>query len=80
VRTGDPAELADLIAQAAHTLTAHPRDQKLFRALDRTYLRPAPTQEKAAELLALPSSTYRRHLSQAITRLTDSLWSRLTAS
>jgi hypothetical protein len=72
----DDARLAGLLAEAAQTLTGHPRDEKLHRALDRTYFRPAPTQEKAAELLGLPLSTYRRHLSHSITRLTDWLWSR----
>jgi hypothetical protein len=33
---------------------SHPRADNLHRVLDRTYLRPAPTQEKAAELLDLP--------------------------
>lgn len=70
-----PAEaLAELIAEAALALGSHPRDEKLYRALDRTYLRPAPTQERAAELLGLPSSTYRRHLTRGIERLAARLW------
>ena len=74
----DPAaRLVEVVTEAAATLTGHPRDLRLHRVLDRTYLRPAPTQEAAAELLGLPSSTYRRHLSQAITRLADHLWPRL---
>ena len=55
-------------------LRLHPRDDKLLRALERTYLRPAPTQEAAAELLGLPFSTYRRHLSQGVARIVAWLW------
>ncbi|MGH3735324.1 MAG: hypothetical protein ACRDT6_06825 [Micromonosporaceae bacterium] len=75
--TRTPAErLAELIREAAGELAGHPRDGKLHRALDRTYLRPAPTQEIAAELLGLPFSTYRRHLTQGIERVIDKLWRR----
>jgi hypothetical protein len=66
--------LKSKIKEAAETLRAHPRDEKLFRALDQTYLHPAPTQEAAAELLDLPFSTYRRHLTGGIERLTEILW------
>ncbi|MFC9471700.1 hypothetical protein ACFTS5_05845 [Nocardia sp. NPDC056952] len=50
------------------------RGEKLYRVLDRTYLRPAPTQERAAELLGLPFSTYRRHLTQGIERVIVKMW------
>ena len=62
------------IKEAAETLRIHPRDEKLFRALEQTYLHPAPTQEAAAERLDLPFSTYRRHLTGGIQRLIDILW------
>jgi hypothetical protein len=68
------AVLADLIAEAAAALGSHPRDEKLYRALDRTYLRPAATQERAAEVLGLPFSTYRRHLMSGVERLAARLW------
>ena len=42
--------------------------------LDRTFVRPAPTQEAAAEVLGLPFSTYRRHLAAALDELADLLW------
>ena len=58
------------------TLGEHPRDKKLLRALDRTYLRPAATQERAAEVLGLPFSTYRRHLSHGVERVVAWLWER----
>lgn len=68
------AALRALLEQAVASLETHPRDAKLARALDRTYFRPAETQERAAELLDLPFSTYRRHLSSGIARLTEALW------
>ena len=66
--------LKSKIKEAAEALRVHPRDEKLFRALDHTYFHPAPTQEAAAELLDLPFSTYRRHLSSGVQRLTEILW------
>src|SRR5581483_7779707 len=54
-----PATLQALLREAAATLRASPRDEKLYRAVRRTYLQPAATQELAAELLGLPFSTYR---------------------
>jgi hypothetical protein len=68
--------LDELLEQAVAALRADPRDAKLARALDRTYLRPAPTQEAAAEVLGLPFSTYRRHLTRGIDRVVDWLWHR----
>jgi hypothetical protein len=58
---------------AAARLEAAPRDRRAYRALHHTYLQPAPTQAEAAELLALPMSTYRRHLAAGIDRLTEIL-------
>jgi hypothetical protein len=68
------ATLAALVREAAERLQASPRDLKLYRALDHTYLHPAATQEQAAELLDLPFSTYRRHLKAGVLRLTEILW------
>jgi hypothetical protein len=68
--------LKSKIKEAAEALRVHPRDEKLFRALEQTYLHPAPTQEAAAELLDLPFSTYRRHLTSGIQRLIEILWQR----
>jgi hypothetical protein len=66
--------LRSKIRAAADTLRLHPRDEKLFRALDHTYFHPAATQEAAAEILDLPFSTYRRHLTSGVQRLIDILW------
>jgi hypothetical protein len=71
---GGPAALRAALTDTAGVLHGHPRDEKLFRAVDRTYLRPAPTQERAAELLGLPFSTYRRHLAQGVARIAARLW------
>jgi hypothetical protein len=68
--------LRDLLEEAADSLHASPREAKSYRALHRTYLDPAPSQERAAELLGLPFSTYRRHLKGGITRVVEILWHR----
>ncbi|HET9139875.1 ATP-binding protein [Actinophytocola sp.] len=76
-RAGEPAvALVEVVREAADVLRQHPRDEKLHRAVDRTYLRPAATQELAAELLGLPFSTYRRHLTQGVARVVSLLWER----
>ncbi|TDO46879.1 hypothetical protein EV643_110262 [Kribbella sp. VKM Ac-2527] len=75
---GDPSAdtLRALLLEAAESLRADPRDDKPFRAVDRTYLRPAATQERAAEVLGLPFTTYRRHLARGVGRIVDWLWTR----
>jgi hypothetical protein len=70
------AALQRLIIDAAGSLRANPRDEKLYRALQHTYFEPAPTQEQAAELLGLPFSTYRYHLTRGIARVAAELWQR----
>jgi hypothetical protein len=69
-----PAALRDALRAAAQTLKEHPRDGKFYDALDLTFLRPAPTQEAAAERLGLPFGTYRYRLTTAIDRVTNLLW------
>jgi DNA-directed RNA polymerase specialized sigma24 family protein len=71
-----PERLRALLDAAAATLRDHPRDEKLYRALEATYLRPAANQEAAAERLGLPFSTYRRHLSTGVERVAAWLWER----
>jgi hypothetical protein len=66
--------LKRLVAEAADALQATPRDLKLYRAFYHTYLKPAASQEQAAEILDLPFSTYRRHLQAAVERITAALW------
>jgi hypothetical protein len=68
------AVLEALVCAAVETLREHPRDDKLWRAVERTYVRPAATQERAAAALGLPFSTYRRHLTQGLDRVVAWLW------
>jgi hypothetical protein len=68
--------LRRLIGEAAETLRADPREEQLYRVVDRTFLRPAPTQERAAELLGLPFSTYRRYRNRGVERVIAWLWQR----
>ncbi len=70
------AALRTLLRETIEPLQHSPRDAKLYRALHHTYVNPAPTQEAAAELLDLPFSTYRRHLSAGLARIAEILWSR----
>jgi DNA-directed RNA polymerase specialized sigma24 family protein len=72
----DAATLERLVRRAIDGLRQHPRDDKLLRAVERTYVDPAPTQEAAAARLGLPFSTYRRHLTQGIERIIAWLWDR----
>ncbi len=64
------------IQKRVEAMQQSPRDAKLARALLATYLDPAPTQERAAEQLDLPFSTYRRHLRAGLEALTDALWNK----
>jgi AAA ATPase domain len=68
--------LDELLRAAVASLTEDPRDDRLVRALDRTYLRTSRTQEAAAAALGLPFSTYRRHLRQGLERVVAWLWQR----
>jgi hypothetical protein len=70
------ATVETLVRAAVESLAEHPRDDKLWRAVDRTFVRPAGTQERAAELLGLPFSTYRRHLTRGVDRVIAWLWDR----
>jgi hypothetical protein len=68
--------LRSLIFESAQVLKSDPRAETQYRVLDRTYLHPAPSQEKAAELLDLPFSTYRRYRDRGVGATTDWLWDR----
>jgi hypothetical protein len=51
-----------------------PSRRQAVAGLERTYVRPAATQERAAAALGLPFSTYRRHLTQGMDRVVAWLW------
>ncbi|MFH8344600.1 AAA family ATPase [Streptomyces sp. NPDC018045] len=72
--------LQEAVRAAAAALKASPRDRRAFRALHHTYLRPAGSQARAAELLRLPMTAYRRHLAAGVERLTELLWQEELAS
>jgi len=71
-----PDVLRRLLDQAAETLRTDPRREDLFRTVQLTFLRPAPTQERAAEQLHLSFSTYRRYRDRAVALMTEWLWQR----
>jgi hypothetical protein len=68
--------LHSLILEAADSLKTDPRAETLYSVVNRTYLRPASSQEKAAELLDLPFTTFRRYRDRSIEAITDWLWDR----
>ena len=70
----DPESLVACVRRAVDQIGTDARTGVAARALDRTYLRPAATQERAAEVLDLPFSTYRRHLRLGVERLCEVLW------
>jgi hypothetical protein len=65
--------LRSLIFESAQVLKTDPKAETQYRVVDRTYLHPEPSQEKAAELLDLPFSTYR---DRGVGAITDWLWGR----
>lgn len=71
--------LRRLLAETAEALKAKPRDGKFWRALELTYLRPAGSQELAAERLGVPFGTYRYQLATGLERVVQALWERETA-
>lgn len=68
------AALRSLVQKACESLRGTPRTDRLYRALDLTYLHPARSQEQAAESLDVPFSTFRRHLKAGMTRVANDLW------
>ncbi|MGV9709247.1 hypothetical protein ACWDTI_01095 [Gordonia sp. NPDC003424] len=68
------ARLAEVTRAALDVVAADPALDRAARALHRTYVQPATTQERAAEVLGMPFSTYRRHLAAGTERLTEVLW------
>ncbi len=68
------AVLLGTVRTAVETLRADPRSALAASAPDRTYLRPAGSQERAAEVVGTSFSTYRRHLAAGTDRLEALLW------
>ena len=72
------AKLRELISDAANTLSANSKDDKLFMALDACYLHPMRSQEVAAEKIDVSIATIRRHLKSGMARVSDLLWQQET--
>jgi hypothetical protein len=66
--------LQSVLREAAQALQGAAKQERAYRALHHTFLKPAPTQERAAEILDLPFSTYRRHLAEGIALVVETLW------
>jgi hypothetical protein len=66
--------LQTLVKDAVETLSVAPADRRLHRVLFRSYLSPSRSLERAAEVLELPSSTFRRLLGTATARVATVLW------
>jgi hypothetical protein len=75
---GEPgvAALRKMLGQAADALRTDPRREDLYRVVQLTFLRPAPTQERAAGQLHLSFSTYRRYRDRAVSLIAEWLWQR----
>jgi hypothetical protein len=71
----DPAALRASVVAVMDRLAGEPKGEQLRAVLNRTFVRPAPNQEAAAEVLGLPFSTYRRYLARAVEAVTELLWS-----
>lgn len=76
VPVGDDAVevLSGRVRQALDRLAGMPRMDIATRAIERTYLRPAASHEKAAEVVGVPFSTYRRHLAKGLDQVVELLW------
>lgn len=66
--------LRRLVSEVVNSLQNTTRLSRCYKPLYHTYIQPAPSQERAAEILDLPFSTYRRHLTEGITEVTRLLW------
>jgi hypothetical protein len=71
---GSATDLADVLDRAIAVLPRERGGVKWHRALVTTYVKGSPTQQAAAHRLGLPFSTYRRHLTGAVQRVSDLLW------
>ncbi|MEU8866473.1 ATP-binding protein [Streptomyces umbrinus] len=67
--------LHDVLLSAIDTVLAERGGEKRHRVVTTTYSKAAPTQEAVARRLGMSFSTYRRHLTAAVKRVSDVLWS-----
>ena len=62
------------ILEAWESLDKDPSTQRAREAIRHTYIDPIGTQERVAERLHMPFSTYRRHLQRGIDAIAAALW------
>lgn len=72
--TGGAAAVERVVRAAFAALMDDPRTERARRAVARTYLHGAVSQEAAAEVLGMAFSTYRRHLAAGVELLIEQLW------
>ena len=70
------ADLQALLRDAAERLARFERGEKFHRAVWHTYVEPAGSQERAAERLGVPFSTYRYQLARGLEQIVAELWRR----
>ena len=73
-------DMRERVEAAIERLPDGAKGEHARAVLRRTFVRPAPSREAAAEALGLPFSTYRRHLAKAIDELTEQLWAQETGT
>jgi Sigma-54 interaction domain/FHA domain len=67
--------LREIFFSAIESLrNSSPRGEKQSRVLHLTFVKPTPTQQAAAEQLAMAFGTYRRYVTSALAELTSILW------
>ena len=68
--------LFEILKESLTRIEQDPRREKIYRALERTYVRPGGSQEQVSEMLGMPYSTFRRHLSNGVSEIVSDLWNR----
>ena len=68
------SKLREVLREAAETLKANSKDEKLYQALDACYFRPLKSQEAAAEKVDVSIATFRRHIKSGASRVAEILW------
>lgn len=71
---GPALALQRLVIDTIQTFATQPDRKKMYSALLYTHIKPKGTQERVAEFLDIPFSTYRGHLRSGIATLAAVLW------
>lgn len=70
------ATLRQLLLDEIESLRGKSKGDRLHQAIHSSYVRPAESQELAADAAGVSYSTFRRHLSDAVDRVALALWER----